>query len=203
MTQYNTLNVKLSNSQLNKLKSVTKNHTQVSINLSSNVIGDGETNFTYKLLLTKTQVSKIRKGFANGSTANIKFSETQLSKTVQLGGFLDKLLGLLIKTGLPLIRNVLKPLAKSVLVPLGLTAAASATDASIQKKTFESGTATLIFSNRELNDIMKIVKEDSVEDSGLLIKGVTETVENEMKEQKGEFFNILADTLGASSLETC
>ena len=90
MTQYNILNIKLSNSQLNKLKSVTKNGTEVTLNRSSNLIrnSNDETHFPRKILLTDTQVSKICKGFANGSSANIKFSKTQLSKIVQLGGFL-------------------------------------------------------------------------------------------------------------------
>ena len=83
----------------------------------------------HKLLLTNIQASEIRKAFAN-SSANMKFSKTQLSKMVQLGGFLHKLFGPLV-TGLPLIGNVLKPLAKSVLILLGLTVAASATDAAI------------------------------------------------------------------------
>ena len=98
---------------------------------------------------------------------------------VQLRGFLGRLLGPLLKTGLPLKGNVLKPLAKSVLVPLELTAAASATDTAIQKKIFGSGTTTLVFSNEDPNDIMKIVK--SLEESGLLIKGVSETIKNEAK----------------------
>ena len=98
---------------------------------------------------------------------------------VQLRGFLGRLLGPLLKTGLPLKANVLKPLAKSVLVPLELTAAASATDRAIQKKIFGSGTTTLVFSNEDPNDIMKIVK--SLEESGLLIKGVSETIKNEAK----------------------
>ena len=81
---------------------------------------------------------------------------------------------------MPLLGNVLKPLAKSVLIPLGLTAAASATDAVIHKKMFGSGTTTLIISNEEMNDIIKIVK--SLEVSGLLTKGVRETIKNETKE---------------------
>ena len=87
MTQYNTLNVKLSNSELNKLKSRIKNGTEVTLNLSSNLIrnSNDETNFPHKLLLTDTQVSKICKAFANGSSANIKFSKTQLSKMIQSG----------------------------------------------------------------------------------------------------------------------
>ena len=90
MTQYNTLNVKLSNSQLNKLKSTIKNGTEVTLNLSSNLTGNSndKTNFLHKLLLNDTQVSKICKAFANGSSVNIKFSKTQLSKIVQSGGFI-------------------------------------------------------------------------------------------------------------------
>ena len=77
MTQHNTLNVKLSNSQLNKLKSGTKNGTEVTLNLSSNLTGNynGETNFPHKLLLTDTQISKTRKAFANGSSGYIEFSK--------------------------------------------------------------------------------------------------------------------------------
>ena len=118
---------------------------------------------------------------------------------IQSGGFLGRLLGLLLKTGLPLIKNVIKPLAKSFLIPLGLTAAASAADAGIHKKILGSGNnITLIISNDEINDIIKIVK--SLEDSGLLLKGVSETVQNEAKEQKGGFLSILLSILGATLL---
>ena len=94
------------------------------------------TNFPLELLLTNRvlltkQVANFRKAFANNSSADIKLSKTQLSKMIQSGGFLGRLLGPLLKTGLPLIKNVIKPLAKSVLIPLGLTAAASAADAGI------------------------------------------------------------------------
>ena len=144
------------------------------------------------------RISGIRKAFSNNSSADIKFSKTQLSKMIQWGGFLGKLLGPLLKTGLPLIKNVIKPLAKSVLIPLGLTAAASAADVGIHKKILGSGNTTLIISNDEIHDIIKIVK--SLEDSGLLLKGVTETVQNEVKEQKGGFLSMLLGTLGASLL---
>ena len=127
---------------------------------------------------------------------------------IQSGGFLGRLLGPLLKTGLPLISSVIKPLAKSVLTPSGLTAAASAADAGIHKKILGSGcrnsfsaphnTRTLIISNSEMNDIIKIVK--SFKDSGLLLKGVTETVQNKLKEQKGGFLSMLLGTFGASSL---
>ena len=134
MTQYNSLNVKLSNSQLNKLKSAIKNETEVVLRLSSNMIGDNETNFPHKLLLTNRQVANLCKAFANQLSTDIKLSKTQLSKIIKSGRFLGRLLGTLLKTGLPLITNVIRPLAKSVLIPLGLTATASAADAGIHKK---------------------------------------------------------------------
>ena len=136
MTQYNSLNVKLSNSQLNKFKSAIKNETELILRLSSNMIGDNETNFPHQLLLTNRQVANIRKDFANNSSLDIKLSKTQLSKMIQSRGFLGRLLGPLLKTGLPLIKNVIKPLAKSVLIPSGLTAGALAADAGIHKKNY-------------------------------------------------------------------
>ena len=118
---------------------------------------------------------------------------------IQSGGFLGRLIGPQLKTGLPLIKNVIKPLAKRVLIPLRLTAAASAADAGIHKKIFESGnTTTLIISNDEIHNIIKIVK--SLEDYGLLLKEVTETVQNEVKEQKVGFLSMFLGTLGARFL---
>ena len=134
MTQYNSFNVRLSNSQLNRFKSAIKNENEVVLRLSSNMIGDNETNFPHKLLLTNRQVSNLRQAFANHLSADIKLSKTQLSKMMQSGGFLGRLFGPLLKTGLSLIKNVIKALAKTVLIPLGLTAAASGADAGIHKK---------------------------------------------------------------------
>ena len=134
MTQYNSLNVKLPNLQLNKLKSAIKIETEVVLRLSSNVVGDNETNFPDKLLLTNRQVTNLRKAFANYLSADIKLSETQLSKMIQSGELLGRLLGPLLKTGLPLLKNIIKPLAKSGLIPLGLNAAAAAADTVIHKK---------------------------------------------------------------------
>ena len=127
MTQYNRVNVKLLTSQLNKLKSAIKNENYVVIRLSLNMIGDSNDkgNFPHELLLTNRQVSSIRKAFANDSSVDIKFPKAQLSKMIQSGGVLGKLLGPLLKTGLPLMKSVITPLAKNVLIPLGLTAAAS------------------------------------------------------------------------------
>ena len=201
MTQYNSLNVKLSNSQLNKLKS--SNETDVVLRISSNMVGNSNnnTNFPHELLLTNRQVENIRKTFANPSSTDIKLSKTQLSKMIQSGGFLGKLLGSLLKTGLPLIKRVIKPLAKSVLILLELTAAASAANARIHRKILGSGNnnnTTLIISNDEMDDILKIVK--SLENSGVLLKGVSETIQHEAKEQRGGFLSMLLGTLGASLL---
>ena len=102
---------------------------------------------------------------------------------IQSRGFLGRLLGPLLKTGLPLIKNVIKQLAKSVLIPLGLTAAASVADAGIHRKILGSGhnNTTLIISNYEIEYIIKIVK--SVEGSGLWLKGVTKTEKFKMKQK--------------------
>ena len=177
MTQNNRVNVKLSKSQLNKLKSAIKNESDVVIRISPNMIGDcnDRTNFPHELLL---------------------LTNRQVSSMIQSGGFLGKLLGPLLKTGLPLMKSVITPFAKSVLIPLGLTAAASAADVGIHKKILGSGNnTTLIISNKNMGDLIKIVK--SLEDSGLLLKGVTESVQNEIKEQKGGFLSMLLGTLGA------
>ena len=98
---------------------------------------------------------------------------------------MGRLLRPLLKIELPLKRNVFKPLAKSVLIPLGLIAGASATNAVIQKKMFGSGASTLIISNKEMNDIMKIIK--SLQESGLLKRDVMKQFKNEVKKQNGRF----------------
>ena len=110
MAQYNSLNVKLSNSLLKKFKSATKNETEIVLRLSWNVIGDNQANFPHKLLLTNRQVTNLSKAFANNSSTDIKLPKTQLSKTMQVGGFLGRLLDPLLKTGLSIMKNVIKPL---------------------------------------------------------------------------------------------
>ena len=193
MTQYNSLNVKLSNSQLSKLKSTIKNETDVVLRISSNMVGSSNdnTNFPHELLLTNRQVANIRKAFAKNKSTDIKLSKTQLSKMIQSGGFSGNLLG---KLAGPLMK-VAMPLAKNVLAPLGLSTAMSAIDGSIKKKMLGSGTTTLIISNDEMDDILKIVK--SLEDSNVLFKGVSETIQHEAKEQRGGFLSMLLGTLGA------
>ena len=130
-------------------------------------------------------------------STDLKLSKAQISKIIQSGGFLGRLLGALLKTGLPLIKNVIKPLAKSVLNPLGLTVAASAAVQVYVKKMLGSGTTTLITSSEEINDIIKIVQ--ALEEFHILLKGVTRTIENDIKMQKGGFLMLLS-TLGASLL---
>ena len=149
------------------------------------------TYFPHELLLANRQVENIRKAFANHLSTDIKLSKTQLSKMIQSGESLGRLLSPLLKTGLPLMMSVIKLLAKSVLIPLGLTAAASAADAGIHKKVLGSGhnNTILIISNDEMDDILKIVK--SLEDSGVLLKGVSETSQNETKEQRRGFLSVI------------
>ena len=119
---------------------------------------DDETNFPHKLLLTNRQVANLRKAFASNTPTNTKLSKTQLSKMIQLGGFRDRLLGPLLKAGLPLMKSVIQPLAKSVLIPLGLTAAASSADAGIHKKILGScHITTLTISDDEMEDILKML----------------------------------------------
>ena len=151
------------------------------------MIGDSDDkiNFPHKLLLTNRQVVNLCKAFKNYLSTDIKLAKTQISKVIKSRGFLGRLLGPLLKTGLRLIKNVIKPLAKSVLIPLGLTAAASTADAGTHKKILGSGiclssstshnnNTILIISNDEMEDITKIVK--SLEDSSLLPEGVSETI---------------------------
>ena len=152
------------------------------------------TNFPHELLLTNRQVANVRKAFAKNTSTDIKLSKTQLSKMIQSGGFLGNLFGKLVG---PLMK-VAVSLAKNVLAPLGISAAMSAIDGNIKKKMLGSGMTTLIISNDEMDDILKIVK--SLENSGLFLKGVSETIQHEAKEQRGGFLSMLLGTLGVSLL---
>ena len=128
MVEYNTVNAKLSNSQLNKLKSAIKSNQGTTLRMNARMVSAN--NLPHELLLTTRQTTKLRNAIENNMSTDIKLSKAQISHIwriyIQYGGFIGKILGLLLKTGLPLIKNVIKPLPKSVLIPLGLTAAASA-----------------------------------------------------------------------------
>ena len=145
-------------------------------------------------MLTNRQVVNIRKAFTKNTSIDIKLSKTQLSKMIQSGGFLGNLLGKLVGS----LMKVAVPLVKNVLAPLGISAAISVIDGSIKKKMLGSETTTLIISNDEMDDILKIVK--SLENSGLLLKGVSERIQHEAKGQRGGFLSMLLGTLGASLL---
>ena len=147
---------------MKKLKTTVKDKTETTLRISLKMFnGNG---LPHELLLTTRQITKLINAFNSNMSTNLKLSGAQISKIIESGGFLGRLLGPLLKTGLPLIKNVIKPLAKSVLISLGLTAAASAADAGIHKKILGSGTATLIISNEEMNNVMRIFQalEDSI-----------------------------------------
>ena len=144
-----------------------------------------EIDLPHELLLTERQKPKQRNAFNKNMLTDWKLSKAQNSKIIQSGKFLGSLLS---KLASPLIKVAIH-LAKNTLAPLGITVATSATDAGIQKKIHGSGTTTLITSNEEMNNIMKIV--ETLEDSNILLKGVTKTIENEAKMQKGGFLSIL------------
>ena len=132
MVEYTKVNVRLSDSQLKELKYAVRNNTGTTLRISFKMFnGD---NLPHELLLTTRQKTKIRNAFNNNTSTDIKFSKAQINKIIQSGGFLGRLLGPLLKTGLPVIKIVIKPLAKRVLIPLGLTEAAAAADAGIHKK---------------------------------------------------------------------
>ena len=188
MVEYNTVNVKLSNSQLNKLKSAVKYGQEKISRMNARMLSSN--NLPHELLLTTRQTARLRNAIQNNMSTNVKLSKAQISKILQFGGFLGKLLGPLLKNALQLIRNVIKPLPKSFLIPLGLTAAASAADAGIQKKRLlGSGKTALVISNEEMIDIMKIVQ--ALEDSNILWKGVTKAI----KIKKIIPMNMLSGTL--------
>ena len=191
MVEYTKVNVKLTNLQLSKLKKAVKNNDGATLRISIKIFNKDE--LPHELLLTTRQSTKLRNAINNNSATDIKLSKAQIQKLTQSGGFLGKLLS---KLAGPLMK-VAMPLAKNVLAPLGLTAAMSAIDGSIQKKIHGSG-VKLIIKQEDMNDIMKII--EALENSGILLKGVTKTIENETKEQRGGFLSMLLGTLGASLL---
>ena len=140
--------------------------------------------FPHKPLLTNRQVVHFRKAFANKLSTDIMLSKTQLAKLIQTGRALDRRISSLWKTSLPLTKNIIQLLAKSVLISLGSTAVASAADVGIHKNILGSGTTTQIISDDKMVDIMKIAK---IENSVFLLKGVDETIRNEAKDERGVF----------------
>ena len=178
MVGYSETNCKLTNVQLNKLKKAAKSNEGATLRLGIKHFNKNE--HSHELLLTTRQNTKLRNAISNNLTTDIKLSKAQIKKIIQSGAFLGKLLS---KLAGPLMK-VAMPLAKNVLAPLGLTAAMSAIDGSIHKKIHGSG-VKLIIEQEDMNDIMKII--EALENSGILLKGVSKTIKNETKEQKGAF----------------
>ena len=191
MLEYSKINCKLTNVQLNKLKKAVKFNEGTTLRLGIKNFNKDE--LPHELLLTTRQNTKLRNAINNNLATDIKLSKAQIKKLIQSGGFLGKLLS---KLAGPLMK-VAMPLAKNVLAPLGLTAVMSAIHGSIQKKVDGSG-VKLIIEQEDMNDIMKIT--EALENSGILLKGVSKTVENETKEERRGFLGMLLGTLGASLL---
>ena len=194
MVEYNTVNAKLSDSQLNKLKNAVK--SKQGTNSRINVKMFNGKNLSHELIPTRRQATKLRSAIENNISTDIKLSKAQISNIIQSGKFLGSLLR---KLAGPLMK-VAVPFTEKNLAPLGITAADSALNGAIQKKIHDSGTTALIISNEEMNDLMKIAQD--LEDSNILLKGVTKTITNDPKEQKGGFLSMLLCTLRASLLGT-
>ena len=176
MVEYTKVNVKLTNLQLSQSKKAVKNNDSTTLRIGIKNFNKDE--LPHELLLTTRQSTKLRNATNNNMATDLKLSKAQMKKLIQSGGFLGKLLSKLAG-------------------PLGLTAAMSAIDGSIQKKMRGEG-VKLVIKQEDMNDIMKII--EALENSGILLKGVTKTIENETKEQRGGFLNMLLRTLGASLL---
>ena len=191
MVEFNKINCKLTNVQLNKFKKAVKSNEGATLRLGIKNFDKAE--LPHELLLTTRQNTKLRNAINNNLATDIKLIKAQIRKLIQSGGFLGKLLS---KLAGPLMKVAL-PLAKNVLAPLGLTAAMPAIDGSIQKKMHGSG-VKLIIEQEDMKDIMKII--GALENSGILLKGLSKTIENKTKEQRGGFLSMLLGTLEASLL---
>ena len=190
MVEYSKIDCKLTNGNY-KLKKAVKSFKGETLRLGIKNFNKDER--LHELLVTTRQRTKLINAINNNSATDIKLSKAQIKKLIQSGGFLVKLLSQLAG---PLMK-VAWPLAKNVLAPLGLIAAMSAIDGSIQKKIHGSG-IKLIIEEVDIKDIMKII--EALENCGILLKGVGKTIENETKEQRGGFLSMLLGTLGASLL---
>ena len=178
MVEYSKINCKLTSVQLNKLKKAVKSNEGASLRLGMKNFNKDE--LPHELLLTTRQNTKSRNAINNNLTTDIKLSKAQIKKLIQSGGFLGKLLS---KLAGPLMK-VAMPLAKNVLAPLGLIASMSAIDGSIQKKIYGSG-VKLIIEEEDMNDILKII--EALENSGILLKGVSKMIEMKLKKKEEDF----------------
>ena len=175
MVEYERVNLNLSNQQIKKLKEVVKSNNGTILRIGNKNFNKAD--LLHELFLTQTQINKLREKVENYMSTDIKLSKTQINKLIKEGGALGSILA-------RVLPKLIKPaisLGKNILAPLGLSAAMSATDAAIQKKIHGYGTKTVRFSNKDLDDITKIVK--TLEDSDVLMKGITETLKNDIKKE--------------------
>ena len=178
MVEYTKVNVKLTNLQLSKFKKAVKNNDNTTLRIGIKNLNKED--LPHELLLTTRQNTKLRNAINSNLSTDIKFSKAQIKKIIQSGGFLGKLLSKLEGT----LMKVVMPLAKNLLAPLGLTAVMSAIDGIIQKKMRGEG-VKLVIGQEYMNDIIKII--EALENSGILLKGVTKTIENETKNKEEDF----------------
>ena len=165
MVEYNKINVKLSNLQLSKLKNAVKNNEGTILRISSKMFNSQD--LPHELFLTQRQIIKLK--------TDVKLSRAQIKKIIMSGGALGSVLGKLIGP----LTKVAKPLIKKILPTLGLSAAISGIHGAIQKKIHGSGTTTLVISNEELSDIMKIIQ--ALKNSDILLKEISKTIKNDIK----------------------
>ena len=173
MVEYERVNLKLSNQQIKKLKEAVKSNNGTTLRIGNKNFN--KTDLLHEFFLTQTQIYKLREKVDNSMSTDIKLSKAQINKLIKSGGALGSILARF----LPKLIKPALSLGKNILVPLGLSAAMSATDAAIQKKIYGSRTKTVEFSNKDLDDMTKIVK--ALEDSDVLMKGVMKTLKNDIK----------------------
>ena len=192
MVQYNKTDSYLTDLQLKKIADAVKNNNGTTIRLSNKNFNKNQ--LIHELHLTQKQVEKLIDKIENNMSTDIKLSKVQINKIIKEGGNLGRLL-------MSFLPESIKPaisIGRNILAPLGLSATMSATDAAIQKKMYCSGITTLIISNDDIDDLIKIVT--ALEEHDVLLKGTSKTIKNETKEQRGGFLRMLLGTLGASLL---
>ena len=188
MVQYKKIDLHLTKLQLRKIAD--KNNNGKTIRLSNKNFNKNQ--LIHELCLTEQQLNKLRKKIANNMSTDVKSSKVKINEIIKEGGNLGRLL-------MNFLPKLIKPaisIGKNILAPLGLSAVMSATDAAIQKKMYGSGNKTLIISNNDLNDLIKI--GTALEEHNILIRGTTKTIKNNAKKQEGRFLSMLLGTLGAS-----
>ena len=179
MVQYKKVQLYLKNTQLKRIQDVIKNNNGITIRLRNENFS--KNHLINELYLTQTQMEKLIGKIKNNMSTDIKLSKVQINKIIKEGGNLGKLL-------MSFLPKLIKPaisIGKNILAPLGPRSAMSTTDATIQKKMYESGIRTLVISNGDLNDLIKIVT--ALEEQDILLKGTSKTIKNEAKEKRGGF----------------